>query len=338
MSLQLKLYGGQTKILNIVDNAEFIGFTLPNTSVSSKIIPIDSDVIFMNIYSFVLCTLYAISICLLTVWYYLPSSKAKRKIDDLINSNHELSLGIRITSTTALVIEVICRVVNCVTWTSNGNNPDSGIFLAVWMPQIHLIIMAATQILFIGIYVHKHKGGYDMESQLRTFSNLCATSFTLFYLFTPTVILMFAYTTQILVIFTFVAAYLFATTIFSASIVKLYKHLSSKTSNEMDDCPADEHFNRKKILRVIGISVLFFSLWVVILGLHFLAIFISYSLLIGKGSVINTGPLVVLSLLPSVLLSVFAWIAKEVTLKSTDERLSLTSEKEECELLSVTGT
>ena len=261
------------------------------------------------------------------------------KIDDLINSNRELSLGIRITSSTALVIEFVCRIINCVIWTVNINNL-SGIVLAVWMPQIHLIIMAAIQISFIGVYVHKHKGGCDMESQLRTFSNLCATSFMLFYLFTPTVILMFAYPTQMFVIFTFVFAYLFATSIFSASIVKLYKHLSSKASYEQVDCTADQMFNQKlpkKVLRVIGFLLLFFSLWIVILGLHFLAIFVGYSMLIGKGSVINTGPLVVLSLLPSALLSGFAWIAKEIALKPADKTASgrQTSENEEHELLPI---
>jgi hypothetical protein len=73
-----------------------------------------------------------------------------------------------------------------------------GTFLVVWMPQIHLITVGIIQYLLIGIYIcYRSKGNYEMTSQLRTFSNLCATTFVLFYLFFPTIILMFAYPTQI---------------------------------------------------------------------------------------------------------------------------------------------
>ena len=76
-----------------------------------------------------------------------------------------------------------------------------------------------------------------MKSQLCTFSNLSATAFMLFYLLFPTIILMFVYPTQITVIFTFVTAYLFATTIFSAGIGKLYKvYLKEEDQQTKSDC------------------------------------------------------------------------------------------------------
>ena len=339
-------------MISVIEHPECIGFTLPATSVSSKVI-IGSDVIFVNLYSFTLCLLYAISICLVTIWYYLLSSAARETIDALINQNTELSMGIRITSSTALVVEFITRLATCIVWTLNIEN-SLGILLAVWMPQIHLFTMAAVQILFVTIYVCYHsEGGYQMGSALRTFSNLCATTFTLFYLLFPTIILMFAYPTQIIVIFTFVTAYLFATTIFSASIVKLYNKFSPKEDDEQPkkECKhekTDEEdkktccdFERwknidwknivkeksKKFLKKLSLFTLFISLWLIIVYLHFLVVFASYSMLIGRGSVINTGPLFLISLLPSAVLSGGAWIAKRVALKGPEQTSESESEE-----------
>ena len=63
-----------------------------------------------------LCILYAISICFVTVWYYRPSSTARERIDALISlkQDYELNLGLRITTTTALVTECICRLETCI--------------------------------------------------------------------------------------------------------------------------------------------------------------------------------------------------------------------------------
>ena len=350
-------------MISVTEHPEYIGFTLPTTSVSSKVIPIGSDVIFVNLYSFTLCLLYAISICLLTVWYYLPSSAAKETIDALINQNAELSMGIRITSSTALALEFITRLATCIVWTLNIENP-LGILLAVWMPQIHLFIMAAVQIVFVTTYICYHsEGGYQVGSALRTFSNLCATTFTLFYLLFPTIILMFAYPTQIIVIFTFVTAYLFATTIFSASIVKLYNKFNppkeddhgqqtKKDFNEHENTDKEEPQKKtcctcdfkscrskiseawhdfkndwknivkeklKKFLKKLLVLIFFITLWLIIIYLHFLVVFASYSMLIGRGSVINTGPLFLISLLPSAVLSGGAWIAKRVALKGPEQ-------------------
>ena len=332
-----------------MENVEFIRFTLPATSVTSNVIPIGSDVVFVNLYSSILCILYAVSICLLTVWYFSPSSPAKKLIDRVINDKPDLSLGIRITSTTGLIIEFIARLATCITWTLNTQN-SAGIVLGIWMPQIHLLLMAAVQIIFISSYVSYHKRmeerkkeeqnenidkgeqakrrccDCNTKSELRTFSNMSATAFALFYMLFPTIILMFAYPTQIIVIFTFVTAYLFATTVFSASIIKLYNLLKHKGGNNKNDQNSQQN-NREsslpaRLLKVAFVVLLFITLWFIVIYLHFLVVFASYSLLIGRGSVINTGPLFLISLLPSAILSGGAWIAKRIALndpESVDE-------------------
>jgi hypothetical protein len=289
----------------------------------------------------------------------------------VINDKPDLSLGIRITSTTALIVEFITRLATCITWTLSIQN-SAGIVLGIWMPQIHLILMGAVQIVFISVYVSHQKKrevrkmseqksikenkigenidkgeqtkrgcctcDCDTKSELRTFSNMSATSFGFFHMLFPTIILTFAYPTQIIVIFTFVIAYMFATSIFSASIIKLYgvlKHKSSNNENNDIDQESQQNSQRRttltKLLKVVFVGLIFVTLWLIVIYLHFLVVFASYSLLIGRGSVINTGPLFLISLLPSALLSGGAWIAKRIALNdpdSTDEEESRDEEEE----------
>ena len=173
----------------------------------------------------------------------------------------------------------------------------------------------------------------NTKSELRTFSNMSATAFAFFYMLSPTIILMFAYPTQIIVIFTFVTAYMFATTIFSASILKLYNVLKHKSNNNENNDQESQQSNQKstlqaKVLGKVFVTLLFITLWLIVIYLHFLVVFASYSLLIGRGSVINTGPLFLISLLPSALLSGGAWIAKRIALNDPDEGESLQDEEE----------
>ena len=352
-----------------MENVEFIGFTLPATSVTSNTIPISSDVVFVNLYSSILCALYTVSICLLTVWYFSPGSPAKKVIDQVINDKPDLSLGIRITSTTALIMEFVTRLATCITWTLNIQN-SAGIVLGIWMPQIQLILTGAVQIIFVSVYVsyqkkreerkiteqksikekiivetmdrgEQMKRGYctscacdcNTKSEFRTFSNMSATAFGFFHMLFPTIILTFAYPTQIIVIFTFVTAYMFATSIFSASIIKLYGVLKHDSSNNENNDQESQQSNQKstklaKLLKVVFVGLIFATLWLIVIYLHFLVVFASYSFLIGRGSVINTGPLFLISLLPSAVLSGGAWIAKRIALNDPDSKDEEDEEKE----------
>ena len=89
----------------------------------------------------------------------------------------------------------------------------------------------------------------NTTSELRTFANMSATAFALFYMLFPTIILMFAYPTQIIVIFTFVTAYMFATTVFSASIIKLYNVLKQKSGNNENNDRDSQQSNQKSTLQ-----------------------------------------------------------------------------------------
>ena len=335
-------------MLDVAKNVELIGFTLPATSVTSNIIPIGNDVIFVNLYSSTLCISYTVSICLLIVWYFTPSSPAKKLIDKVINDRPDISLGIRITASTALVIEFITRIANCIVWTLYIQNSSSGMVLGVWMPQIHLLLATAVQISFLSFnenyqkWKQKQSSTKEIEmgennigtgeqskrrccdcntkSELRIFTNVYATAFALFYMLFPTIILTFAFPTQVIVIFTFVTAYLFATTICFASTIKLLKSGNKQNNNQSSQQLQNSQKStlQTKLLMPVLIGLLFIISWLIIIYLHILAALILYTLLIGRGSVINTGPLFVISLLPSALLSGGAWIVKRVALNDPE--------------------
>ena len=59
--IQLKVYAARQEVLGFETTTDFIGFTLPSTSVTTSRIPIDSDVIMINLYSSILWLLYAVS-------------------------------------------------------------------------------------------------------------------------------------------------------------------------------------------------------------------------------------------------------------------------------------
>ena len=278
-------------MLDVAKNVELIGFTLPATSVTSNIIPIGNDVIFVNLYSSTLCISYAVSICLLIVWYFTPSSPAKKLIDKVINDRPDISLGIRITASTALVIEFITRIANCIVWTLYIQNSSNGMVLGVWMPQIHLLLATAVQISFLSFSENHQKWKEEKQlkqkqssttaiemgenstgtgeqskrrccdcntkSELHTFTNVYATAFALFYMLFPTIILTFVFPTQVIVIFTFVTAYLFATTVCFASIIKFLKSGNKQNNNQSSQQNSQKSTLQTKLLMPVLIGLLF---------------------------------------------------------------------------------
>lgn len=164
---------------------------------------------------------------------------------------------------------------------------------------------------------------------------LYLTAYGLLYSLFPAIVLVLAYPTQMIAIVTFVLAYLFATTIFSAILINFYSAPNNTKEAQQDhnvqlnkqdqqkyDKQQPQSQQKQLIKTILFFAMLFIPFWLIILYLHCIAIVFLYSLLIGTGSAINTGPLFIISLLPSALVSGVAWIAKRVALnetKSTNE-------------------
>ena len=129
--------------------------------------------------------------------------------------------------------------------------------------------------------------------------------YVLLYSFFPAFILAFAYPIRTLTIFAFVSAFMVFSIIYLTTYIK--KGVTLK------GC--------ENICNNLCLKVSMWIILVVTLVYFFLFVFaLLYSLVIGRASVVSSAPLAILSLLPSVLISVAAWILKSTILDSnTDE-------------------
>lgn len=308
-------------MLGFIKDSDSIGFTLPETSVTTINIPVEGDVLLANIYSSSMWVLYAISILVFLTWYHKEDNEHKERIQQWINDNRSLVAGIFTTAVTVGIVEGIARIANCSVWShyslrnnQSGDdevNRNRGEFLAVWLPQGYILIFGTIVVFACHIgelyitYIYQNDDLY-----VHIILPIYFIAFGLVYALFPAIILTLAYPTQMIATFTFVLAYLFAATIFSAILYKWCEQYCQSTYGKMSP-------KMKLCKTTLCFIVMIIPIWIVFLYLSMIAIIFLYSLLIGRGSAINTGPLFAISLLPSLLISSVAWVAKRVALQNT---------------------
>ena len=327
----MRVFTGQQEALNFEQNHETIGFTLPNTSVSTDVMVISTsiDVIIANLYTSLACLIYTVCVYSLITHIY---PKQKDKIHTIIQNNKELAAGMSITVLLVYILEMPARLASCITWTVYTGN-TKGVLLAVWLPQIYLIIaVILTNIYFHFNYMvqhHKKKDNHTIQSDgacsrcigwydgvLRGFSSdvhivimFCLIVGGILLSIFPAFIHIFAYPTQVIAVWTLIVAFLFAMTVHFAILIKYYKQVVPKP-------------RRKQRWKTVKFALLrFIPSTVLVLYSHMLVVVVLYSLLIGRGSVITTGPLFVLSVMPSVFISCVTWIAKRMALDGKSKQV-----------------
>ena len=129
-------------------------------------------------------------------------------------------------------------------------------------------------------------------------------AYILLYSFFPAFVLAFAYPIRVITIFAFIVTFMVLSTVYLITYIK--KGVTLKV------CA-----NCNNSLLKIGI----WCILMVTLVYFFLFVFsLLYSLVIGRASVVSSAPLAILSLLPSVLISVAAWILKSTMLDKVVEK------------------
>ena len=241
--LQLKVYTAKQEALKLETTTDFVGFTLPSTSVTATEIPIASDVIMVHLYSSIVWVLYAISIITFLIWYHhKPHSdhkkRQKERIHTWIRQNKSLAAGMVTTAITTITIEGTARVANSSVW-SLSTDSSSGVFLAIWGSQGYILFLGVWLTVFCHIAEccirYRDKGTSKIIlSSIHIILPLYLTAFGLFYVFFPAIILILAYPTQMIAIVTFALAYLFATTIFSAIMINLYSARKQNDANQQN--------------------------------------------------------------------------------------------------------
>ena len=304
-------------MLGFITDSDSIGFTLPETSVTTTNIPVEGDILLANIYSSSMWVLYAISVLVFLMWYHKEDNEHREKIQQWINDNRSLIAGIFTTAITVGIIEGIARIANCSVWSHHSlrNNPSGddrvnrGVFLAVWLPQGY--VLAFGTMLLIGCHIREVYATYrNGDFCMHVILPIHLIAFGLVHALFPAVILILVYAIQMLATLTFVLAYLFATTIFSAIIYKRCEQYCHSTYKKMS-------LEMKLYITILYFIAMIIPFWIIFLYLSMIAIVFLYTLLIGRGSAINTGPLFAISLLPSLLISSVAWAAKRLALQNT---------------------
>ena len=123
-------------------------------------------------------------------------------------------------------------------------------------------------------------------------------AYVLLYSFFPAFVLAFAYPTRVITIFAFIVTFLILSIVYLTTYIK--KGITLKSLK-------DFKFIKIIICIILMILLLYFFIFVFAL---------LYSLVIGRASVVNSAPLALLSLLPSILISIAAWVMKSTLLNS----------------------
>ena len=258
-------------------------------------------------------------------------SKTDQKgIKAFTKSNPEVLTGTIIVIGSFVIVEICTEFIMAIIWAINVQ--DSVVDLIVFAAAIVYYGPGIFSLYKIGKKYHLyHKGHYKNSKNKGNFNDKKADKsddnieenikhdvffkcfvwtgayffYVLLYSFFPAFILAFAYPIRTLTIFAFVSAFMVLSIIYLTTYIKkgvTLKGCENKCSN-------------------LCLKVSMWIILVVTLVYFFLFVFaLLYSLVIGRASVVSSAPLAVLSLLPSVLISVAAWILKSTIMdNNTDE-------------------
>ena len=281
-----------------------MGYTLPSTHVTTSEIPI-SDTLVGNLYSFIILVWYISTLIVFCVWYnYIGANDQIDRIHRWMENNESLISGMITTAAIASIFDGFARIINgCII---NIHAPGLGVFLAVWLPQtFHLLVGPIVMLRCIAHCCERNNGfkhGYLILS-------LHCFVIALLQMLIPTIILALAYPTQMLAIVTFVLTYLFATTILATIIIKGFINAFETTQQwQWRECLKCNNVCYAVASFIVIITVILITICIVLIFM--------YLVLIGRGSAINTGPLYIISLAPSVIVAGVFWIVKKIVLNN----------------------
>ena len=250
--------------------------------------------------------------------------KKQDKVKAYFTKDHtDILYGVTTVVNVFIIAEIFTKVITAIFLTVNLNN--SVISFIVFLSALIYILPVIVSICYV-IYDYKTECSTNdnQGSKKDTKRNdvifklfVCAVAYFVYiilYSFFPAFILAFAYPIRLISIFTFMLAFMALSTVCITTYVKFIQKLD------------DKYKGRKRAHKV---SKLCYSICLtVVLICFFLFIFaLLYSLIIGRASVATSAPLAVLSLLPSILISLAAWVIKSTLLTHTDSEKKKKSEQ-----------
>ena len=295
---------------------------MPSSSVSSYDTRAKSDFWLYVVY--VLSTFILYASCLTTL-FFIVSKSEKKGIKSFTKRNPEVLLATIIVIGSFLFAEILAELIMAIIWTVSVRDHLIGftVFAAALVyygPGIFSLYKVGRK-CYRYYNLESHKNDSKLETSNKSSSMLDVDSakidtvfkcfvwitayfaYILLYSFFPAFVLAFAYPTRVITMFAFIATFLVLSIVYLTTYIK--KGFNLKSLKNI----------RPKFIKVANCIVL------MILQLYFfLFIFaLLYSLVIGRASVVSSAPLAVLSLLPSILISIAAWVMKSTMLNNGND-------------------
>ena len=211
-----------------------------------------------------------------------------------------------------VVVEILAELVMAIIWTVNVKHHSIGftVFaaaIAYYGPGVFSVYKVVEEHCQSLCYKKVNKvTENDHDTRFKCFVWITAYFvYVILYSFFPTFVLAFAYPTRVITIFAFMATFLVSSIVYLTTYLK--KDLTLKICGRRH--------------RITGFKKVLFSIIIIILLLHFFLLIFAllYSLVIGRASVVSSAPLALLSLLPSILISIATWVMKSTMLKNDND-------------------
>ena len=330
----MKLYAQTDNLLSFETSVADIGFAIPSDMVSASGITAGTNFVLVSLYTFIANIVYFS--CIVVFWRQYRFARLhddtdhntnqktpfRQTIENYTRDNRKLITGASIVAALSVSSELLIKLVRCITWSVNIMDSFTS-FIILWLPQLLFVLLVIGPNLLLHLHYlivaykkvrreHRNlsknvtfyclKILYD-KHHIHNVLVLCLFIYLIIYSSFPTFILIFAYPTKMVAVVTFVLAFLFSMVVLFALLAHFYERLAPTRFTT-------ENFKKLRIYTITFFLVALCVFLPVVAYFFGLLYVLLYVLVIGRASVVTTGPLAALSLLPSAILSGIAWIAK----------------------------
>ena len=249
------------------------------------------------------------------------SKSEQRGIKSFTKRNPEVLKATIIVIGSFIVVEILAELVMAIVWTANVKLHFIGstVFtaaIAYYGPGVFSVYKIGRKCYLYYNKVHDIKTNNEsnvdidevkIDTLFKCFMWIIAYfAYVILYSFFPAFVLAFAYPIKVIAIFAFMATFLVLSIVYLTTYIK--KGVTLKI------------FRDKSSAIIYSTKVILSIILTVLLLYFFLLIFaLLYSLVIGRASVVDSAPLTLLSLLPSILISIAAWVMKSTMLRSDND-------------------
>ena len=254
----------------------------------------------------------------------VPSQHHPSPIKSFINKNPEILKATMAVIIAFIFLEVLTEFVMAVFWSVFVEDIliAFAVFLAAlvyYSPGIFSLykICRKCYLYATGHYTKSHtKEDARVDTLFKCFVWTSSYfAYILLYSFFPAFVLAFAYPTRVITVFVFIATFtllsiVYLTTYMQKGVTMKSCGTVNTRGDERDRNCCNHTFVKFLAWCVLTVTLIYFFLFIFSL---------LYALVIGRASVVSSAPLAVLSLLPSILISIAAWIMKSTLLEDNNK-------------------